>query len=265
LLYSFIETGSVLFMNKEDDKYSLFFEFIETYSHSGFKGIDRSDPLILSLEEMMKNTNQFFYVFDMINMKVEFTSLRSYQMFSIKPEDLTPYHFKEAVHPDDLKRHGLGLAKVFKIAHELFVAKKGEMLISSNFRFRNITGNYTEQLVQCYLFFSPVQYNTVYLFNLKTDISWCNKIKNCFHYYLGNDLSYFRYPDEELLMTGMIFTDREFEMLRLIHRGLKSKQIAEKLFLSEHTIYTHRNNILNKTGKVHISDVIFDLEEQGLL
>ena len=264
-MHSFTETGSVLFMNKGDDKYSLFFEFIETYSHAGFKGIDRSDPLILSLEEMMKNNNQFFCVFDMLNMKVEFASQRSYQMLSIKPEVLTPYHFKEAVHPDDLKRHALGIAKVFKTANELFVAKKGEMLISSNFRFRNITFNYTNQLAQCYLFFSPVQYNTVYLFNLKTDISWCKKIKDGFHYYLGNDLSYFRYPDEELLMTGMIFTDREFEMLRLIHRGLKSQQIAEKLFLSKHTIYTHRKNILNKTGKVHISDVIYDLEEQGLL
>jgi hypothetical protein len=101
-------------MNKEDDQYSLFLEFLETYSHVGFKGIDRSDPLILSLEETMKINNQFFYVFDMNNMKVEFTSKRSYQMFGIKPEDLTPYHFKEAIHPDDLKRNGLGLVKIFK-------------------------------------------------------------------------------------------------------------------------------------------------------
>ena len=252
-------------MKKDHQEYSIFFEFIESYSPAGFKGIDRHDPFIVSLEEVMKNNNQFFCVFDMINMKVEFTSQRSYQMLSIKPEVLTPYHFKEAVHPDDLKRHALGIAKVFKTAHELFVAKKGEMLISSNFRFRNITGNYTNQLIQCYLFFCPVPNNTVYLFNLKTDISWCKKIKNGIHYYIGNDLSYFRYPDNELLMTGIILSNREFEILRLIHVGFNSKQIAEKLFLSTHTIYTHRNNILNKTGKAHISDVIFDLEEQGLL
>ncbi len=120
----------------------MFFEFIETYSPVGFRGIDRQDPLILALEEMMKNNNQFFCVFDMIHMKIEFTSQRSLQMLGIKPEDLTPYHFKEATHPDDLKRNELGIAKLFKIAHELFVAKKGEMLISTNFRFRNLTGNY---------------------------------------------------------------------------------------------------------------------------
>ena len=66
-------------------------------------------------------------------------------------------------------------------------------------------------------------------------------------------------------MTVNIFSNREFEIIKLIQEGLNNEQIAEKLFLSKHTIYTHRNNILNKSGKVHISDVIYDLEEQGLL
>ena len=92
--------------------YNLIFEFIETYSSVGFKGIDRQDPLILALEEMMKNNDQFLTVFDMIRMKPEFASQGSIQMIGIKPEDLTAYHFKEATHPDDLKRNELGIAKL---------------------------------------------------------------------------------------------------------------------------------------------------------
>ena len=252
-------------MVKDHQQYYLFFEFIETYSPVGFKGIDRRDALILSLEEMMKSNNQFFCIFDMIRMKIEFTSLGSLQMLGIKPDELTPYHFKEATHPDDLTRNELGLAKLFKTAHELFVAKKGEMLISTNFRFRNLTGNYINQLVQCYLFYCSAPFETVYLLNINTDISWCKKLKCRYHYYLGNDLSYFRYPDEELLKMGNAFTDREFEIIKMIHQGLESEQIAEKLFLSKHTVNTHRKNILNKTGKAHIWDLIYYLEEQGLL
>ena len=90
-------------------------------------------------------------------------------------------------------------------------------------------------------------------------------MKNGFHYYLGNDLSYFRYPDEKLLMTGNIFTDREFEIIKLIKDGHDSEQISDMLFLSRHTVNTHRKNILNKSGKAHISDLIFYLEEHGLL
>ena len=252
-------------MIKDCGHYNLFFEFIESYSFAGFKGINRHDALILSLEEMLKNNNQFFCVFDMIHMKIEFTSQGSSQLLGIEPEYLTPYHFKEATHNDDLERNELGLVKLFKTAHELFVAKKGTILISTNFRFRNFTGNYTNQLVQCYLFYNPTPHNTVYLININTDIEWHKKIKNGYHYYIGNELSNFRYPDEELLKQGPSFSDREFEIIKMIKSGFDSEQIAEKLFLSKHTVNTHRKNILNKTGKAHISELIYDLTELGLL
>jgi DNA-binding CsgD family transcriptional regulator len=252
-------------MAKDYGLYNLFLEFVKTYSLTGFKGIDRHDPLIMSLEDMMNENNQYLSVFDMLHMKTEFVSKGSIKFLGIKPEDLTAYHFKEATHPDDLKRQELGLVKLFKIAHELFAAKKGEMLLSSNFRLRIPNGNYTNQLVQCYFFYSPAPWNTVYLIDIRTDISWSKKIKHEFHYYLGNNLSYFRYPDEELLMMGITFSDREFEIIKLVKEGYDSEQIAEKLFLSKHTVNTHRKNILERSGKNHISDLIYFLEEQGLL
>ena len=61
-------------------------------------------------------------------------------MLGIDPEELTPYHFFEATHPDDMFRHTLGRAKMFKIAHELFTAEKGDSLLSTNIRLRNPAG-----------------------------------------------------------------------------------------------------------------------------
>ena len=58
---------------------------------------------------------------------------------------------------------------------------------------------------------------------------------------------------------------RQLNDIRLIEAGLSSEQIAEKLFLSPFTVNTHRANILEKTGKNHISDLIYDLKERGLL
>jgi DNA-binding CsgD family transcriptional regulator len=246
-------------------QYNLFFEFIKAYSIQGFKGIDTNDPLILELEEMMDGNNQYFSVFDLLHMKTLFVSQGSLKMLGVRPDDLTSYHLKEATHPDDLKRHELGIVKVFKTAHDFFVAKKGELLISSNFRQRIPGGNYVNQLVQCYIFFSPGPFETVYMIDIHTDISWCKKIKHRFHYYVGDDLSYLRYPDDELLMIGNIFSDREFEIIKLVHQGLDSEKIAEKLFLSRHTVNTHRKNILDKTGKSHISELIYHLHETGLL
>ena len=264
-MYFIIFDAEIIILNmiKDSGRYNLFFDFKEAYSPNGFTGIDRDDPLILSLEEMMNENNQYLAVFDMLHMTTLFVSRGSLKFLGVKPEDLTPYHLTEAIHPDDLKRHKLGLANLFKIAHELFVAKKGEIILSSNFRLRIPNGNYTNHLVQCYFFYSPD--NTVYLFNIKTDISWSNKLKHGFHYYLGNDLSKFRYPDDELLMTGNIFSEREFEIIKMVNEGLDSEHIAEKLFLSKYTVNTHRKNILVKTGKASIAELIYEMHEMGLL
>jgi DNA-binding CsgD family transcriptional regulator len=252
-------------MRKYSGSYKLFFDFIKYYSPVGFKGIKRDDPLILALEKMMKDNNQFFLIFDMIRMRVNFSSKGCKELLGIDADDISPYHFKEATHPDDLKRHELGIVKLFKTAHELYIKKKGEVLISTNFKFRNSTGNYSNQLVQIYIFYSPLPNDTVYMININTDIDWYRKFKNGFHYYIGDDFSNFRYPDQELLRIGHSFTAREFEIIRMVKAGYDSELIAEKLFLSKHTVNTHRKNILEKSGYPHMTDLIFSLEEQGLL
>ena len=43
-------------------------------------------------------------------------------------------------------------------------------------------------------------------------------------------------------------TKREIEVLRLVAKGLANKEIADRLFVSIHTVITHRKNISEKTG-----------------
>ncbi len=43
-------------------------------------------------------------------------------------------------------------------------------------------------------------------------------------------------------------SSREIDVLKLLVSGFSAKEIAEKLFLSTHTVITHRKNISNKTG-----------------
>jgi hypothetical protein len=249
----------------DNQDYSLFLKFIDTFLPVGYEGIDRNDPLLQQLEILMEDNDQFFYVADIIRLKVIFTSNRSIKMIGIKPEEVTPYHFMESAHPDDIQRLNRGRSKVINLAQNLFIAEKGYTLMSVNYRFRNPSGGYSNILVQGYLFFTLVPYKTVFYFKLHTNIDWYKKINKCIHYYIGNNLAYFRYPDEEIMQTGKVFTDREFEIIRMIEAGLSSEQIAEKLFLSLHTINTHRANILEKSGKAPISDLIYELKESGLL
>jgi len=48
-------------------------------------------------------------------------------------------------------------------------------------------------------------------------------------------------------------TSREKEVLKLVALGFSNKVIAEKLFISVHTVITHRKNITEKTGIKSIS------------
>ncbi len=215
------------------------------------------DPLVVELDQMLEKNNQFFYVGDILQMKFHYVSRQCKTMLGIEPDELSPYHFFEATHPDDMQRHTLGRAKLFKMAHDLYAAEKGTSLLSVNLKLRNPQGGYSEILIQLYLYYSEIPYKSVFVIKVHTNIDGFKKNKKGIHFYEGKDTTLFRYPDKELLMIGNPLSEREIEIVRLIEAGLSTEQIAEKLFLSPYTINTHRGNILEKTGKAYISDVIY--------
>jgi DNA-binding NarL/FixJ family response regulator len=45
-----------------------------------------------------------------------------------------------------------------------------------------------------------------------------------------------------------LLTKRELQIIRMISKGLKSKEIAQQMGISSRTVETHRFNILRKTG-----------------
>lgn len=53
-----------------------------------------------------------------------------------------------------------------------------------------------------------------------------------------------------------VLTNREVEILRLITKEFNSRQIAEILFISEHTVETHRKNIFKKTGASNLVGLV---------
>jgi len=245
--------------------YGLFLRFFDHFAPVGFQGIDPADPLVVEMEDMMEKNDQFFYIGDLPKMEILYVSKRSAQMMGIKPEDLRPNHFLEASHPDDLERVSLGRVRLFKMAHKIIVEKQGFSLLSSNYRMRNGQGKYSDFLFQLYAFYSKLPYESAFLIKVHTNIDRNWKIKRGYHFYTGEDYSYFRFPDTELLMTGIPYSNREFEIINLIASGLNTEQVAEKLFLSRETVSTHRRNILKKSGKKLMSDVIYDLVERGVM
>ena len=60
-------------------------------------------------------------------------------------------------------------------------------------------------------------------------------------------------------------SERELDVVRLIAEGLNSEEIAKKLFLSEHTIKTHRKNILEKLNLNNTAELVSFIHKHKLL
>ena len=252
-------------MKEITSDYNIFFKLIETYKPTGFAGIDPNDPLMVEAEDIMEKNDQFFFFGDLLLFKIMYTSKRSMDMIGIEPADLSPLKFYQVLHPDEMGRKMLIKNLLTKSADKMFLAEKGHKLLSTNFQAKNAKGKYFNVLSQYFVYYSEVPYKSVFIFELHTNIDWYKKHKSGYHYYLGEDMSNFRYPDEELLKIAVVFSKREFDILHLLEKGYSTEKVAEKLFLSPLTVKTHRRNILHRAGKANIQELIFDLKEHGLL
>lgn len=60
-------------------------------------------------------------------------------------------------------------------------------------------------------------------------------------------------------------TEREIEIIRLLSKGYNSKEIGDLLFISEHTVNTHRRNMVRKLDLRNSYQLIVWAFEQRIL
>lgn len=52
----------------------------------------------------------------------------------------------------------------------------------------------------------------------------------------------------DIVKNEQYFGERELEIMKCLAQQMSSKEIADKLFISSHTVDTHRRNLLDKTN-----------------
>ncbi len=74
-------------------------------------------------------------------------------------------------------------------------------------------------------------------------------------------------PDREstLRASGCGLTKREIEVLRLVAEGLNNQTIAERLFVSDHTVHRHLANILSKLSVSTRAAAVAQAARRGIL
>lgn len=61
---------------------------------------------------------------------------------------------------------------------------------------------------------------------------------------------------EENACSGVVISERELEVIKYIAEGYTNLEIAELLFLSQHTVNTHRKNIMQKLGVKNTAAIV---------
>ncbi|MBA4410016.1 MAG: LuxR C-terminal-related transcriptional regulator [Bacteroidota bacterium] len=119
----------------------------------------------------------------------------------------------------------------------LIIATSEEQEKSSSFIRQILTSVQNIHFITLHLDSDSVYSNqTINLFDAPTLI--CYKVNEILNSFLSDQN---KDTDTEL-------TRREIEVLQLLTKGYSNKEIADQLFVSTHTVISHRKNISEKTG-----------------
>lgn len=69
----------------------------------------------------------------------------------------------------------------------------------------------------------------------------------------------------EMMLNNFQISPREQEVLRSISLGFTTKEIANEMFVSTHTINTHRKHLLEKMKAKNVAGLVRKGFEQGIL
>lgn len=75
--------------------------------------------------------------------------------------------------------------------------------------------------------------------------------------------SFMKYSDKYQVNEKV--SDREFEVLDCIAKGLTTNEIAEKLFISKNTVETHRKNLLYKLKAKNTAELVNNAYQKGVI
>jgi len=210
----------------------------------------------------------YYYVFDMKNLEFKFLSPGVKNVLGYNPEQVTIPFFMSLIHPDDQSVFLNHEATAIDFAKSLPNDKLPKYKMSYDYRLKTASGKYIRILQQVVSLNYDENNNLLYTFGVHTDISHLKKSNNSILSFIGLDgePSYIDVQPKEIYKaSGELFTPREKEVLLHILKGEQSQEIADKLFISKHTVNTHRKNILAKTDTRNIVELATKIVNEGLL
>lgn len=228
------------------------------------------------ISPVLSNLEQMLYVFDLENNKFTYLSDNSLNIMGYPAEELYkigPEKFMEMWHEKDFE---IIVNTVFSEGLDL-IKKQNDSDISKHkiaftYRLKQKDGSYRTLLNQFSHVLEDENRNPLVLMGTTSNISEIQSKPELFCRVTYQNAKgkwekiyerFFSLEDEASKDYGL--TPKEYEIIRFIHQGLSSKEIANRTNRSTETIKSQRKSILSKTGCASMIDVIVLANKNGWL
>lgn len=185
-----------------------------------------------------------------------------------KIEILGNEYMDQRMHPDDLSHLRLVSWQFFELILRVDPQWRSQMKqikLVMDYRTLGKDGNYV-RVIEQHKLLELDSYGNAWLSMSIMDLSPDQDLGSLCRYRLINTLTgeLYEFPSSEQI-EGHKLSFREQEILQLLGRGLISKQIADKLYISVNTVNTHRQRIIEKLNVSNTAEAVQYAGRLGLV
>lgn len=213
----------------------------------------------------------YYYVVDFFNMQIKYMCPTIKDVLGLNPETVTFDEILSRMHPDDMDFVVRAEETILKYIYEN-IGGHNILKYKMSYCFRFKTADDTYQLFQHQAIVLSVDENGSFgkSLNIHTNINHITEYNSHKVTLMGimGDNSFVQLdlkPTSPPTSSLSVFSKREKQIIRLIADGYKNKEIAEKLFISLHTVKNHRKSILEKAAVNSSSELIAKCITEGLI
>lgn len=226
-------------------------------------------PIERIIGEMFAVGEFYYYVLNLTNSTISNHHPNLLKLHGLKdyPENLKD--IIDLTHPDDIP---FIMKAEEQVVHKIIeVGRESQLYLKSSycFRMKTASGDYELFHHQAILTMEDEDKNLIQSVNIHTNIQHITKKNPHTVLITGigprNDFHQIKIEDPVKPASEISLTKRENEILALIAKGYSGPEISKMLIISEHTVRTHRKNILAKTHSRNSKELLRKAFECGLI
>jgi DNA-binding CsgD family transcriptional regulator len=203
---------------------------------------------------------------------MEYVSEGTKDVLGLDPTEFSLQKGFEIIHPEDMDFLSVQEARAIEFLYKHANEKERlEYKVTYMFRLKNATGNYRTILHQAKALSLSKEGKIQYVLGIHTDITHL-KFPITHEVSIINTEGKISSVHEniiDLFLTSSnlrtIFSNREKEIIFYMSTGLDANEIAQKMYLSPHTVNTHKKNILYKADCKNTAELIAKCVKEGII